>query len=59
MEVYGVYFSAENFGNPKPVAVAMKSVCDYGNANKNDVYQSYAAYNSSRVMYEFITTELT
>jgi nucleoside phosphorylase len=54
MEAYGLYYSAYNCGNPKPIAVALKAVSDFANLAKNDLYQTYAAYTSTKVMYEFI-----
>ncbi|CYU95443.1 response regulator [Streptococcus suis] len=47
MEIYGMYFSCMNTSTPKPENfLAVKSVCDFANAEKNDVYQRYAAYTS-------------
>lgn len=58
MEVYGMYFAATNCSKPKPLAIAIKSVADFANQNKEDLYQNYASYTSSRIMYEFILNEL-
>ncbi len=58
MEVYGMYYSASNCGNPKPIAIAIKSVADFAMQGKNDIYQNYASYTSAQVMYEFIMSEL-
>lgn len=57
MEAYGMYYSANNCSNPKPQAMALKSVCDFANHAKNDNYQAYAAYTSSQVLYNFIMEE--
>lgn len=47
MEIYGMYFSCLNTSTPKPENfLAVKSVCDFANARKNDNYQAYAAYTS-------------
>jgi nucleoside phosphorylase len=54
MEAYAIYAAARNANRPKPVPLAMKAVCDYGNYLKDDKYQKYAAYTSARCFYEFI-----
>ena len=47
MEIYGMYFACVNTSTPKPENfLAVKSVCDFANARKNDNYQTYAAYTS-------------
>lgn len=58
MEAYGMYFSCANCGNPKPIAVALKSISDFASTGKNDIYQNYSAYTSVNVTYEFIKTQL-
>jgi nucleoside phosphorylase/CheY-like chemotaxis protein len=58
METYGMYYSAHNCSNPKPISIGLKSVCDFANTNKNDIYQNYASYTSAQVMYELIISEL-
>lgn len=55
MEIYSVFYAAMHCSQPKPVAVAIKSVCDYGDRMKSDKYQAYAAYTSARVLELFIT----
>lgn len=57
MEVYGVYYASKNCSNPKPMAMALKSICDFADSEKSDDYQSYAAYTSAQVMYNYIITE--
>ncbi|WP_175452506.1 phosphorylase family protein [Thiohalomonas denitrificans] len=47
MEAYAVMASAEYSTDPKPVAIAIKSVCDYADSNKNDLWQRYASYTSA------------
>lgn len=59
MEAYGMYYSANNCSHPKPVVMALKSVCDFANNSKNDDFQSYAAYTSAQVLYHFIIKECT
>jgi len=53
MEIYGVYYAARFSTEPRPKAIAIKSVCDFADEEKNDVYQAYAAYTSVRYFYHF------
>lgn len=54
MEAYGMYYSSYNCSNPKPTAVAMKSVSDFANSQKSDLYQGYASHTSAQLAYHFI-----
>jgi nucleoside phosphorylase len=47
MEGYAVMAAAEYSPTPKPIAIIIKSVCDFANPDKNDDWQSYAAYTSA------------
>lgn len=47
MEAYGVMYAAENSMQPKPEALIIKSVSDYADDEKSDLYQKFAGYNSS------------
>ena len=58
MEIFGVFYSANNGFNPKPKAMAIKSVCDFGDKEKADNFQKYAAFTSAQFMYDFILNEL-
>lgn len=58
MEIFGVFYSANNGFNPKPKPMAIKSVCDFGDKEKADNYQKYAAFTSAQFMYDFILNEL-
>ena len=58
MESFGIFYSACNTVNPKPIPIVIKSVCDFGDAHKGDNYQIYAAYTSAKFMYEFALNEL-
>lgn len=58
MEIFGLFYSARNGFNPKPKAMAFKSVCDFGDKEKSDNYQKYAAFTSAQFMYDFILNEL-
>ena len=44
MEAYGVFYSAANSMSPKPIAISIKSVCDFADEHKSDNYQEYSAY---------------
>jgi len=50
MEIYGVMSAIKYSTNPKPIAICMKSVCDFGDESKNDEWQEYAAYTSASMM---------
>ena len=54
MEAYGVYAAAWDAKSPKPRSLAIKSVCDFGDTEKDDRYQKFAAHMSSYVAREFI-----
>lgn len=61
MEIYGLLAAAHSANHPKPTAFAMKSVCDYADGNKDDRFQSYAAYTSAqaiRVFFERFMQEI-
>ncbi|MCA0301880.1 MAG: histidine kinase [Proteobacteria bacterium] len=58
MEVYGVLTATENCGEPRPIGFALKSVCDFGDAEKSDDFQPYAAYTSAQFLYKFSLEEL-
>lgn len=53
MEIYGVFTAAESCAEPRPSAFAIKSVCDFGDQQKADGMQAFAAYTSSQFLYEF------
>lgn len=58
METYGLYYAAEHSLEPKPKALSAKSVSDYGDGQKNDKFQKYAAFTSANFIYQFIINEL-
>jgi nucleoside phosphorylase/CheY-like chemotaxis protein len=58
METYGVFYSAAHCENPKPIALSIKSVCDFANEEKNDNLQDYAAYTSAAFIHKLILNEL-
>lgn len=47
MEAYGVMAAVEYATAPKPLAVVVKSVCDFADPEKRDKWQAYAAYTSA------------
>ena len=47
MESYSVVYAAQNSSDPAPKALVIKSICDYGNEEKSDMYQKFAAFTSS------------
>jgi nucleoside phosphorylase len=53
MEAYGLYAAASLAGNPKPIAFALKSVCDFADPDKKNAHQAYAAYTSATALKEF------
>lgn len=53
MEAYGVLCAVRVCPPPKASAMIVKSLCDFGDENKDDAYQAYAAYTSARFVYEF------
>lgn len=46
MEGYGVAYAASHATEPRPKAIIAKSVCDFADSRKSDVYQRFAAYTS-------------
>jgi nucleoside phosphorylase len=50
MEVFGLYAAAHCAPNPRPAVFALKSVCDFGDPEKNDIYQQYASYTSAKAL---------
>lgn len=47
MEAYGLFSAVEIASRPKPSAVCIKSVVDFGDSQKSDDYQSYGTYVSA------------
>jgi nucleoside phosphorylase len=47
MEAYAVMAAAEYALKPAPIAIAIKSVCDFADSNKGKDWQNYAAYTST------------
>ncbi|AUI66847.1 MULTISPECIES: response regulator [Glaesserella] len=51
MEAYGVAYASQLLGID---SIIIKSVCDFADTEKNDDYQSYAAYTSAKAIEKFI-----
>jgi nucleoside phosphorylase len=47
MEAFAVMAAAEYSADPNLIAMVIKSVCDYADAEKSDDWQRYAAYTSA------------
>jgi nucleoside phosphorylase/CheY-like chemotaxis protein len=54
MEAYGVMAAAFNSGPNRPKVLAVKSVCDFADPDKNNDWQHYAAHTSTQFAYMFI-----
>ena len=46
MEGYGVAYASNHATEPRPKAIIAKSVCDFADSRKSDVYQRFAAHTS-------------
>lgn len=55
MEGCGVAYAAAHATEPRPKAIIAKSVCDFADSRKSDMYQKFAAYTSC----EFVRLMLT
>lgn len=58
METYAVYYAAVNTQLPKPRFFSIKSVCDFASKEKNDNYQSYAAFISAKFFYNLVVSSI-
>lgn len=65
MESFGVAYAAKHAIGVKPEVIIAKSICDFGDEQKDDRYQKFAAYTSCEfvdflirnVLYKFISEE--
>lgn len=46
MEGYGMAYAASHATEPRPKAIIAKSVCDFADSRKSDMYQRFAAFTS-------------
>jgi len=58
METFGVFMAARVAQLPRPYAMSIKSICDFGDHAKDDKYQEYAAYTSAQYLYHFALEHL-
>lgn len=58
METYGVYYTSIHCSKPRPVAISIKSISDFGDSKKDDSHKEYAAYTSANFFYNFVLEEL-
>jgi len=59
METYAVFYTAKHCSKPKPIAAfSFKSVSDFGDLDKNDNFQPYAAFTSANFMYNFVLNKI-
>lgn len=55
MEAYAVAYAAQDAPEPRPKALIIKSVCDYGDPRNTEEYRKFAACNSAeftKLLYE-------
>lgn len=59
MEAYGVVYACNHHPKkPKPKVVILKAICDFADNNKNDIYQTAAAYVSARAFHNLFTKKI-
>jgi len=54
MEAYGVAYAC-NKHPAEPNVIILKSICDFADSTKNDIYQTAAAYVSAQAFYKLFT----
>jgi nucleoside phosphorylase/CheY-like chemotaxis protein len=59
MESFGVFSAAEYAAEPRPRCLSVKAVCDFGDSDKSDSFQTYAAFVSARFLYKFALRRLS
>lgn len=58
MESYGVAYAAAHAVEPKPHVIIAKSVCDFADERKDDMYQKFAAFTSCNFVRELLVSVL-
>ena len=53
MEAYGIFLTSRVCPAPRPKALIVKSVCDFGDEDKDDDWQALAAFTSAEFFWEF------
>jgi nucleoside phosphorylase/CheY-like chemotaxis protein len=59
MESYAVFTAVEYSSEPRPLCIAIKSVCDFGDEDKADDAHAYAAHTSANFLYQFAINSLS
>ena len=54
MEAYGLYYACTQIFDSKITPIVIKSICDFGDETKNDLYQKYSAYTSVQFAKHFL-----
>jgi nucleoside phosphorylase len=57
MEAYGIFHAAHLATPPQPKVLIAKSVSDFADKRKDDIWQQYAAFTSARFVREFFSME--
>lgn len=58
MESYAVFCAAEYSSEPRPQVLSLKSVCDFGDDQKNDDYHQYAVFTSCEFLGRLLLSDL-
>lgn len=58
MESYAVFCAAEYSSEPRPQVLSLKSVCDFGDDEKNDDFHAYAVYTSAEFLGRLLLCDL-
>lgn len=58
MESYAVFCAAEYSSEPRPQVLSLKSVCDFGDDQKNDDFHEYAIFTSSEFLRWLLLSDL-
>lgn len=54
MEGYGFMLASKLSSSKQPISLVIKSVCDFADPNKDDSYQGYASYTSTKYAFKLI-----
>lgn len=58
MESYAIFCAAEYSGEPRPYVLSVKSVCDFGDDQKNDDFHQYAVFTSCEFLGKLLLRDL-
>jgi len=59
LETYAVYYAGRSSPHPMPKVMSVKSACDFADEDKDDRFQSYAAYTSVSIVQVLLEQQLT